>query len=318
LQARLLPAQPRLRQRQSVLCLSEVMTILIGFHRSGYRNFKTYYLEEVPQPQAADFPGLVSYTRFIDLVPGTLWPMCLYLHTRFGECRGVSFIDSTKVSVCHNRRIWSHAVMKELAARGKTSGVYGFKVHVVVNDCGALLAVKITPGNVDDRAPVPDLVAGLFGKLFGDKGYISQPLFEQLYADGLQLITRLKKNMKEPLVPFFDKLMLRKRSIIESVIDQLKNISQIEHSRHRSPFNFFVNLLAGLVAYTFQEKKPSLHLRVNKAFPAITLRSLRRTHVVYVDVLIDDDLDLPAEFPLQEKSKGVKRKTKNVRSSDKQ
>jgi hypothetical protein len=273
LQARLLPAQPRLRQRQSGLCLSEVMTILIGFHRSGYRNFKTYYLEEVQRPQAADFPGLVSYTRFIDLIPGTLWPMCLYLHTRFGACSGVSFIDSTKVSICHNRRIWSREVMKELAARGKTSvdWFYVFKVHIVVNDGGELLAVKITPGNVDDRAPVPDLVAGLFDKLFGDKGYISQPLFEQLYADGLQLITRLKKNMKERLVPFFDKLLLRERSIVETVIDQLKNISQIEHPRHRSPFNLFVNLLAGLAAYTFQEKKPSLNLRVNKAFPAITL-----------------------------------------------
>lgn len=273
LQAQLLPAQPRWRQRKSGLCLSEVMTILIGFHRSGYRDFKTYYQQDVERHQAADFPGLVSYTRFIDLVPGTLLPMCVYLHTRFGQCSGVSFIDSTKLSVCHNRRIWSHQVMAELAARGKTSvdWFYGFKVHVVVNDCGELLAVKVTPGNVDDRAPVPDLVAGLFGKLFGDKGYISQPLFEQLYAEGVQLITRLKKNMKERLVPFFDKLLLRKRSIIETVIDQLKNISQIEHTRHRSPFNFFVNLLSGLVAYTFREKKPSLNLRMSKALPAITL-----------------------------------------------
>jgi hypothetical protein len=273
LQAKLLSTQPRVRQRQSGLCLSEVMTILIGFHRSGYRNFKTYYQEEVRRHQAADFPGLVSYTRFIDLVPGTLLPLCVYLHTRFGECSGISFIDSTKLSVCHNRRIWSHQVMAELAARGKTSvdWFYGFKLHFVTNDCGALLAVKVTPGNVDDRAPVPDLVEGLFGKLFGDKGYISQPLFEQLYAEGVQLITRLKTNMKERLVPLFDKLLLRKRSIVETVLDQLKNISQIEHTRHRSPFNFFVNLLAGLVAYTFQEKKPSLNLRVNKALPAIAL-----------------------------------------------
>jgi hypothetical protein len=158
LQAKLLPAQPRLRNRKSGLCLSEVMTILIGFHRSGYRNFKTYYQEEVRRHQAADFPGLVSYTCFIDLVPSTLLPLCVYLHTRFGECSGISFIDSTKSSVCHNRRIWSHQVMAELAARGKTSvdWFYGFKLHFVTNDSGELLAVKVTPGNVDDRAHVPD------------------------------------------------------------------------------------------------------------------------------------------------------------------
>jgi Transposase DDE domain len=273
MRAKLLPARPRQRNRKSGLCLSEVMTILIGFHRSGYRHFKAYYEEEVEVHQTNDFPGLVSYTRFIDLVPETLLPMCVYLHSRFGQCSGVSFIDSTKLSVCHNRRIWSHQVMAELAARGKTSvdWFYGFKLHLVTNDCGELLAVKITPGNVDDRAPVPDLVAGLFGKLFGDKGYISQSLFEQLYAEGVQLITRLKTNMKERLITFFDKLLLRKRSIIESVIDQLKNISQIEHTRHRSPVNFFVNLLAGLVAYTFQEKKPSLNLRVGKALPPLAI-----------------------------------------------
>ena len=273
MRAKLLPARPRQRNRKCGLCLSEVMTILIGFHRSGYRNFKAYYEQEVEVHQTDDFPGLVSYTRFIDLVPETLLPMCVYLHSRFGQCSGVSFIDSTKLSVSHNRRIWSHQVMAELAARGKTSvdWFYGFKLHLVTNDCGELLAVKITPGNVDDRAPVPDLVAGLFGKLFGDKGYISQPLFEQLYAEGVQLITRLKTNMKERLIPFFDKLLLRKRSIIETVIDQLKNISQIEHTRHRSPFNFFVNLLAGLVAYTFQEKKPSLNLRLGKTLPPFAI-----------------------------------------------
>lgn len=272
-QQKLLAVLPRQRQRHSGLCLSEVMTIIIGFHLSSYRHFKAYYQQEVARHQRADFPGLVSYNRFVELMPGALVPLCVYLRTRFGECSGISFIDSTKLAVCHNRRIWSHQVMAELAARGKTSvdWFYGFKVHLVTNDCGELLAVKITPGNTDDREPVPDLVADLFGKLFGDRGYISQPLFEQLYADGLQLITKLRKKMKERLMPIFDKLLLRKRSICETVIDQLKNISQIEHTRHRSVFNFFVNLLAGLVAYTFREKKPSLNLRLHRALPEVVL-----------------------------------------------
>jgi DDE family transposase len=105
------------------------------------------------------------------------------------------------------------------------------------HDEGEWLGVKITAGNVDDRDPVPELARALFGKLFGDRGYISQALFEQLWEQGVQLITKLRKNMKNKLLPLFDKLLLRKRSIVETVNDQLKNISQIEHSRHRSPFN---------------------------------------------------------------------------------
>jgi hypothetical protein len=142
-------------------------------------------------------------------------------------------------------------------AKGSVDWFYGFKLHLVVNDCGELLAVKITPGNLDDRDPVPELARHLFGKLFGDRGYISASLFEQLWAEGVQLITKLRKNMKNRLLPLFDKLLLGKRAISETINDQLKNISQIEHTRHRSPFNFFVNLMAGLVAYTFREKKPS-------------------------------------------------------------
>jgi len=135
---------------------------------------------------------------------------------------------------------------------------------LVTNDCGELLSIRLTPGNTDDRRPVPEMVKGLFGKLFGDKGYISQPLFATLFAEQVQLVTKLKARMKNRLVSMFDKLMLRKRAIIESVIDQLKNISQIEHSRHRSVTNFFVNLLAGLVAYTYREKKPSLNIRIKE------------------------------------------------------
>nr|WP_326522190.1 IS982 family transposase [Leptothoe sp. PORK10 BA2] len=139
---------------------------------------------------------------------------------------------------------------------------FGFKLHLIINDQGELLAFKLTSANTDDRVPVPEMAQGLFGKLFGDRGYISQELFEKLYEQGLQLITKSKKTMKNRLVKLIDKILLRKRAVIESVNDPLKTICQIEHSRHRSPFNFLVNLLAGLVAYTYHEKKPSLDIEV--------------------------------------------------------
>ncbi len=244
------------------LSLSEVMTILIHFHQSHYRDFKAYYTQHVCEHMRSEFPTLVSYTRFVELIPSALPALCLYLRVRFGQVTGVAFIDSTPLSVCHNRRIGRHRVFAEMATRGKSSmgWFYGFKLHLIVNDQGELLAVQLTPGNIDDRKPVPQMTKKLWGKLVGDRGYLSQALFEQLCARGLQLITPIRKNMQNRLVVLEDKLLTRKRFVIETIVDQLKNISQIEHTRHRSSTHFIVNLIAGLIAYTWQPKKPSLHL----------------------------------------------------------
>lgn len=259
----LLHSDERKRRKTSNLSLSEVMTIIIAFHRSNYRTFKHYYTGYVAKYWRGAFPMLVSYTRFVELMGAALIPLCSYLHTRKGQVSGIGFIDSTPIIVCHRQRAPTHQLFKKKAHWGKNSmgGFYGFKLHLIINDEGELLAFKLTPANVDDRQPVPEMTRGMFGKLFGDKGYISQPLFELLFERDLQLITKLKKNMKNKLLPLFDKILTRKRALIETVNDQLKNISQIEHTRHRSIANFMVNLVAALIAYTYQDKKPSLNLR---------------------------------------------------------
>ncbi|MDJ0719000.1 MAG: IS982 family transposase, partial [Prochloraceae cyanobacterium] len=238
---------------RSRLSLSEVMTIVIAFHASGYKTFKEFYIRLVLPYWKSDFPQLVSYNRFVELMPWSMMLLCCFLHTRKGENTGISFIDSTPITVCHPCRSKSHQVFEGLVGWGKNSvgWHYGFKLHLIINERGELLAFKLTSGNTDDRKPVPDLTKDLVGKLFGDRGYISQKLFEELYERGLQLITRYKKKMKQKLVKLIDKILLRKRSLIETVNDQLKNISQIEHSRHRSVWNFLVNLFAGLIAYTY-------------------------------------------------------------------
>lgn len=259
----LLTEGERRRERSGQLCLSEVMTILIHFHQSHYRNFKSYYQEHVQVYLCQEFPNLVSYGRFVELMQRAVVPLAVYLRYRFGLCTGISFVDSTALTVCRNQRIHQHKVFDELAARGKTTmgWFYGFKLHVIVNDEGELLACQLTPGNADDRKPLPVLVQRLFGKLFGDKGYLSQPLVEALLTErDVHLITPARRNMQGQLLTYLDALLLRKRAIIEAIHDQLKNISQIDHSRHRSPINFVVNLLSGLIAYSFQQKKPSLHL----------------------------------------------------------
>jgi hypothetical protein len=255
-------ANGRRRRRATRLSYSEIMTILILFQASGYRTFKGFYTHYVQTQLRAEFPHLLSYTRFVALIPRVVVPLAVYVHTQLGACTGISFVDSTSLSVCKNARIAQHRVFRVDARRGKTSvgWFYGFKLHLVVNDRGELLAFCLTPGNVDDRRPVPRLVRRLFGKLFGDRGYISQALAERLFTtQGLLLITKVRKNMRERLLAYTDKLLLRKRALIESVNDQLKNVCQIEHARHRSPYNFVAHLLAGLAAYCHQAKKPSLH-----------------------------------------------------------
>jgi hypothetical protein len=268
----LLASGQRRRQRARSLTTSEIMTILIAFHQSHYRDFKAYYVDQVLKSWRSEFPGLVSYTRFVEYIPSALVPLIMYLRTCcLGDCTGISFIDSTSLDVCLNQRIHSHKVFDGLAARGQTSmgWFFGFKLHLIVNDRGEILQLCITPGNVDDRKPVPGLVKKLFGKLFGDKGYISKSLAKTLRElFDIQLITKLRNNMKNQLMHLSDRILLRHRAIVETIIDQLKNISQIEHSRHRSISNFFVNVLCGLIAYCRKPTKPSLGLDDFLSLPA--------------------------------------------------
>lgn len=253
----------RRRYRPRRLSLSEVLTILVHFHQAGYRTFKQFYLEHVVKYHQAEFPELVSYQRFVEWMPDTLVPLCAYLKHCFGQCSGISFVDSTSIKVCHNRRMRDHRVFEGLAARGKTSvdWFFGFKLHLVINERGELLNIQVTPGNVDDRKPVSTLLKGCFGKVFADRGYVSKALASKLYEDhGIEFFAKPRRNMKNHLMRWYDKLLSRKRAMVESVIDQLKNISQIEHSRHRSPVNAWVNLISGLIAYCHQPKKPTLKI----------------------------------------------------------
>jgi hypothetical protein len=247
------------RNRYPGLSLSEAITIVIMFHKTGYRTFKDYYTRFTSSLKEY-FPKLMSYSRFVNLMKTCLFPLFMFSQGCLGKGTGISFVDSTILTVCHARRINCHRVFKKMAKRGKTSTgwFYGFKLHLIINDAGEILAYMLTPGNVDDRVPVPELTQNLLGKLFGDKGYISQELFVKLYEKGLQIITRLKRNMKNKLMSLVDKILLRSRGIIESVNNKLKNSCQIEHHRHRSRWNFLVNLISGIVAYAYDSYKPCI------------------------------------------------------------
>lgn len=252
-----------LAKRPSIMSQSEIITIAIIFQLSGFRTFKHFYVFYVKNHMKDDFPATVSYNRFTELSQQNLMAMTLFLKTCcLGDCSGISFIDSTPVRVCKNKRIYNHKVFKGIATRGKSTmgWFYGFKLHIIINDKGEILNFTITQANVDDRQPLKDerFLDKIYGKLFADKGYIGKDLMQLLFADGIHLITSIRNNMKNSLMTLSDKILLRKRSVIETVNDELKNICQIEHSRHRSFGNFLVNMISGLIAYSFLPKKTSI------------------------------------------------------------
>ena len=259
-----LPETPPLetRGRPRRLHPSEVMTILIAFHQSNYRTFKHFYLKHVCVYWRTAFPHLVSYSRFVQRKKEVLTLLEFYLARCLGECSGVSFVDSTRLRVCDNRRISSHRVFAGVAERSKTSmgWFYGFKLHLVINHTGDLLDVALTPGNIDDRKPLGTFAERLHGSLYADRGYISKDIREALRAQGVNLVYKVRKNMKPLDLSVSDEVLLKKRTLVESVIRELKTQIQVEHSRHRSVENFQVNVFSALIAYQLLEKKPALNL----------------------------------------------------------
>lgn len=257
----LIPGREGKRNREHNLSLSEMLTIMIGFHLSGYRTFKHYYLYCIKHQYKNCFPEAMSYDRFIAVMPELLMPLIVIMNLMRGEKTGIYFVDSTKMPVCHNKRTKSHKVFDGLANMGMSSYGWfmGFKLHLVINHKGEIMAVKITKASIDDRAPLKEGWLGyLKGKLFGDKGYIGLEVFQKLYKGGLKIVTGFKKNMKNILMDLADKTTLGKRSIIETVFDIFKNKMNLQHTRHRSPMNFLVNTISCLVAYCLREKKPRI------------------------------------------------------------
>lgn len=253
------------KNHPSQLTLSEVMTILIYYHHSYYKDFKHYYTNYVCKDLRRDFPQLVSYNRFVELVPRALLPMCMFLKHRCSLSRltGIYFVDSTPWAVCHPKRAHSHKVMRGFADWGKTSvgWFFGLKYHLITNQFGELVNFYITEGSTaDNRAKLLFLLTkNLMGWLFGDKGYLlSKEKRQLLERDGaLRIFSKCRKNMEKQEMPLEARLWLRKRGVIESVIDLTKNACDSVHTRHRSPINAFVNLFSALSAYSFFQRKPT-------------------------------------------------------------
>ena len=256
---RLIPSETT-RQRPGKLSRSEMLFIVVLFHLSPFKHLKAFYRHGIGQQYRTCFGDLPHYDRFVSLMPRLFAPLMVLVPSLSGEHTGLYFADSTKLAVCHNRRIHRHKVFDGLAARGKTSvgWFYGLKLHFVINHKGQIVALKITRGNRADSTVLDEMTKHLAGKLYADKGYIGQELFKTLWRRGLHPITGIRRNMKNYLMPLADKVMLRKRFAIETVLDTLKSEMGLEHSRHRSVVNAMVHVLSCLVACAFRPGKPSI------------------------------------------------------------
>ena len=249
------------RNRKGFMSLSEIMTILVLFHQSKMRTFKDFYLRILKVYWKPYFPKLLSYNRFVEWIPRTIVPFISLFTLTKGECSGISFIDSMPIKVCHKIRAKRNKVFKDIAHSGKSSmgWFFGFKLHAVINHVGEIIDVVFTSGNIHDSNMTIKLSKNLFGYLFGDKGYISKEKTDYLrFCKGIKLVTNVRANMKAIPKTSFEKMMLSKRFLIETVFGKLQSSTNINHSRHRSPRNFLANLFSSLVSYNKWGKKPKI------------------------------------------------------------
>src|SRR6267143_1605045 len=255
--------KPSKSNRIPALHVSEIMTILILYHLTGMKCFQYYYNEIVQKHFQSYFPHLLSYNRFVELIPCCILPFWLFVNTeRTGEETGFYYGDSKKMPVCHNLRIYGNKVFKGIAGRSKSSTgwFYGLKLFLVINQYGQIMRCMISPANIADNNI--DMMRKVFNKLkgylFADRGYISQKAFEEFYRQGLKIVTTVKRNMKNKLMIMAEKLALKKRNLIETVNDLLMTICDIDHTRHRNPINAITHALAGVTAYSYLDKLPSI------------------------------------------------------------
>jgi len=242
------------------LSISEIMTIQILFQMIGYRNFKTFYTGFMQKYWSHYFPTLPSYTRFVELIARSIFPLTLFTQLKGGQKTGIYYIDSSCLPVCHLKRSKRNKTFDVIAQYGKTSvgWFFGLKIHLVVNHNGELIAFKITQGNRHDASVAQSLLESLQGLAFGDKGYLGKKLFDILFNKGLKLITRKRKNMHDDLkLNSHEQQLLNQRGIIETIFNCLKHKYQIWHTRHRSMINAMSHLIAALAAYAIEPLKLS-------------------------------------------------------------
>ena len=253
------------RKRRTKVSLSEIISLLILYQNSNIKNFKAFYrFVQIEMNKA--YPKLCSYNRFIELATRAVKPLMILLNSLYASCDGIIYIDSTAIKVCHIKREKRHKLFKGTAQKSKnTMGwFYGFKLHIMTNKKGELINAYFSHTNVDDRQGLLVMCKKIFGNLIGDRGYLGKQLKQTLQTQGINLITRGRKNMKNHTLDLTQLAMLNSRNLIETVIGKLKLQFNLEHTRHRSISGFIINILASLISYCFSSNKPISNIKYPK------------------------------------------------------
>jgi hypothetical protein len=253
------------RKRKTRISLSEIISLLILYQSSNIKNFKAFY-RFIEKELSKAYPNLCSYNRFIELAPRAIKALMMLLNSLYASCNGVSYVDSTSLKVCHIKREKRHKLFKDIASKSKSTmgWFYGFKLHIMTNTKGELLNAYFSHANVDDRLGLLAMCKKIFGNLIGDRGYLGTQLKQTLHNQGINLITRGRKNMKNHTLNLAELAMLNSRNLIETVIGKLKLQFNLEHTRHRSISGFIINILACLIAYCFSSNKPKSNIILSK------------------------------------------------------
>ena len=251
---------------KSGLSMSEMITIQILYHLSGYKTFEYFYNSLNYNYLHNYFPNIPNIKSFYERQKKTSVYLVgvLLMKISLSKKNGIFYIDSTKIEVCKASRMSRNKVFLNYAKKSKTSTgwFFGFKLHLVINELGEIVSYRITTGDVADNnlQLLQQLLSGLKGKCFGDKGYISS-LFSSFYENGLKIVTGLRANMKNQIIDLNEAKLLKKRGLIEAVNDILKSVCDLEHSRHRSVENAIQSMHCAVIAYSFLDNKPELILK---------------------------------------------------------
>ncbi|MCF6766739.1 IS982 family transposase, partial [Thiotrichales bacterium 19S3-7] len=264
LKANLIGKEKSTKGRKPILTVSEIATILVMFQQVKWRTFKDYYNDFVCVYWKNHFAKLPSYNRFVELIEQAMLPLSLFILANQGKQTGIYYIDSSKLPVCHNLRAKRHKVFSSIAEKGRTGMgyFYGLKLHLVVNQHCEIMNFQISKGNLHDSKPMVSLCDSLTGYLFGDKGYISKDKKKTLLEKGLEVMTKVRKNMKKPILTVEQKQLLNQRSIIGTLFDHLKNSLMLWHTRHRSVRNAMTHLLSALAAWVISPIKISAQKKI--------------------------------------------------------
>ena len=244
--------------RPSGLSLQAILAFGIFRFATGVKDVKHYH-RKLLSSYSKELGRIPNYGNFNALM-NQATPYVIFLLQWICYCHqsaggGLYFMDSTPMKVCENKRIFDHKVCEDMAQRGKSSmgWFFGFKLHVVCDSLGRLVSLLITPGNTDDRKFALKLLKGLRGLCVADAGYVSKKLMQELYQQGLLLLTDVRNSMKR-LMSETQHGLLKLRQRIEGVFSCLKHRLKAEASIARSPLGYLSRCLYACLTFALSKE----------------------------------------------------------------